>query len=111
MTLKMSKSLWGTKELPIVRHVIKAGQGCTTDPAKVECVLDMETPGTILLLKSFLCVAGYLSKCVSDYAELVLSLREMDDSRLVFSISFWNPTREILVIPLEGCEAPLQISF
>ena len=32
----------------------------------------------------------------------------------VFSISFWdprNPTREILVIPLDGDEAPLQISF
>ena len=27
MTLKMSKSLWATKELPIVGHVIKSGQG------------------------------------------------------------------------------------
>ena len=25
MTLKMSKSLWGTKELPIVGHVTRAG--------------------------------------------------------------------------------------
>ena len=58
MTIKMSKSLWGTKELPIVGHVIKAGQGCTADPAKVECLLDMEAPGTILLLKSFLGAAG-----------------------------------------------------
>ena len=81
MTLKMSKSLWGTKELPIVGHVIKAGQGCTADPAKVECLLDMEAPGTILLLKSFLGAAGYLSKYISDYAELVLPLREMDDGR------------------------------
>ena len=31
MTLKMSKSLWGTKEFPIVGHVIKAGQGYTLD--------------------------------------------------------------------------------
>ena len=32
----------------------------------------------------------------------------------VFSVSFWNPrnpTRETLVIPLEGYEAPLQVSF
>jgi hypothetical protein len=35
-------------------------------------------------------------------------------SSAVFSVSFWkprNPTRETLVIPLEGYEAPLQISF
>ena len=67
--------------MPIVRHVIKAGQGCTTHPAKVECLLDMEASGTILLLKSFLGAAGYLPKYISDYVELVLPLREMDDGR------------------------------
>ena len=95
MTLKMSKSLWGTKELPIVGHVIKAGQGCTADPAKVECLLDMEAPGTILLLKSFLGAAGYLSKYISDYAELVLPLREMDDGRPKYTdiSSEWSARR------------------
>ena len=61
--------------------MIKAGQGCTADPAKVECLLDMEAPGTILLVQSFLGAAGYLSKYISDYVELVLPLREMDDGR------------------------------
>ena len=35
-------------------------------------------------------------------------------SKLVFSVSFWNPrnpTRQTPVIPLEGYEAPLQVSF
>ena len=41
MTLKMSKSLWGTKKLPTVGHVIKAGQSGTADPAKVEFLLDI----------------------------------------------------------------------
>ena len=50
----MSKSLWGTKELHVFGHVIKAGQGCTANPAKVEYLLDMKAPGTILLPKSFL---------------------------------------------------------
>ena len=45
----------------------------------------MEAPGTILLLKSFLGSAGYLSKYTSDYAELVLPLREMDDGRLKYT--------------------------
>ena len=81
MTLKMSKSLWATKELPIVGHVIKSGQGCVPDPSKVECMLDMAPPCTILLLKSLLGAAGYLSKYIPDYAALVLPLREMDDDR------------------------------
>jgi hypothetical protein len=81
MTLKMSQSLWGTKELPIVGHVLKAGEGCVADPAKVECLLDMAPPCTIMLLKSFLGAAGYLSKYIPEYAGLVLPLREMDDDR------------------------------
>ena len=41
LTMKMSKSLWGTKKLPILGHVIKAGEGCIPDPEKVEAMLDM----------------------------------------------------------------------
>jgi hypothetical protein len=95
MTLKISKSLWGTKELPIVGHVIRAGQGCTTDPAKVERLLVMEAPGTILLLKPFLGAAGYLSKYIPDYAELVLPLRETDDGRPEYTdiSSEWSARR------------------
>ena len=77
----MSKSLWATKELPIVGHVIKSGQGCVPDPAKVECMLDMDPPCTILLLESLLGAAGYLSKCIPDYAALVLPLRGMGGDR------------------------------
>ena len=50
------------------------------------------------------------------YDKIPTSLKpcRIDGLRAVFSVSFWkprNPTRETLVIPLEGCEAPLQISF
>jgi hypothetical protein len=41
----------------------------------------MEAPRTILLLESFLGAADYLSKYISEYAELLLALREMDDGR------------------------------
>ena len=58
-------------------------------------MLDMVAPGTILLLKSFLGAAGYLSKYISDYAELVLPLREMDGGRPKYAdiLSEWTARR------------------
>ena len=81
LTMEMSKSLWGTKKLPILGHVIKAGEGCILDPEKVEAMLDMAPPESITVLKSLLGAAGYLSKYVPVYAQLVSPLREMDDDR------------------------------
>jgi hypothetical protein len=81
LTMKMSKSLWGTKKLPILGHVIKAGEGCVPDLEKVEAMLDMAPPETITILKSLLGAAGYSSKYVPEYAQLVNPLREMDDGR------------------------------
>ena len=81
LTMKMPKSLWGTKKLPILGHVIKAGEGCIPDPEKVEAMLDMAPPDSITLLKSLLGAAGYLSKYIPEYASIVSPLREMDDGR------------------------------
>ena len=70
-----------TKKLHILGHVIKAGEGCVPDPEKVEAMLDMAPPESITVLKSLLGAAGYLSKYVPEYAQLVNPLREMDDGR------------------------------
>ena len=81
LTMKMSKSLWGTKKLPILGRVIKAEEGCVPDPEKVEAMLDMAPLESIIVLKTLLDVAGYLSKYVPEYAQLVSPLCEMDDGR------------------------------
>ena len=81
LTIKMSKSRWGTKKLLILGHVIKAWEGCIPDLEKVEAMLDMASPWTITVLKSLLGAAGYLSKYVPEYAQLVTPLREMNDGR------------------------------
>ena len=95
LTMKMTKSLWGTKTLPIVGHVIKAGQGCMADPSKIEAMLDLAPPSTIQLLKSLLGAAGYLSKYIESYAAIVLPLREMDDDRPGYTNidEEWSPRR------------------
>ena len=106
LTMKMQKSMWGTKELPILGHVIKAGAGCTPDPEKVEVMLDMAPPGSITLLKSLLGAAGYLSKYIPEYASIVPPLREMDDGRPSYTdiSQEWHDNR---LRALEGVKAAL----
>ena len=55
----------------------------------------MAAPGTILLSKSFLGVAGHLSTYISDYAELVLPLRETggDSAKYTGISGEWTPRR------------------
>jgi hypothetical protein len=50
VTMKMSKSLWDTKRLPILGHIITAGLGCSADPEKVQAVLELAPPSTIQML-------------------------------------------------------------
>jgi hypothetical protein len=81
MTMKMSKSLWGTKRLAILGHIITAGLGCSADPEKVQAVLELAPPSIIQELKSLLGAVGYLSKYIPEFAGIVKPLREMDDDR------------------------------
>ena len=70
LTMKVSKSLWGTKKLLILGHVINAEEGSVH-----EAMLDMAPHESIMVLRSLLGAAGYLSKYVPEYAHLVDRLR------------------------------------
>ena len=95
MTMKMSKSLWGTKRLHILGHIITAGLGCSADPVKVQAVLELTPLSTIQELKSLLGTAGYLSKFIPESAGIVKPLREMDDDRhkLTDTTGEWTDSR------------------
>ena len=75
--MKMSKSLWGTKRLPILGHIITAGLGCSPDPEGVQAVLELAPPSTIQELESLLGATGYLSKYIPEFIAIVKSLREI----------------------------------
>ena len=77
MTMKMSKSLWGTKRLPILGHIITAGLGCSADPEGVQVVLELAPPSTIQELEALLGATGYLSKYIPEFIAIVKSLREI----------------------------------
>ena len=81
MTMKMSKSLWGTKRLHILGHIITTGLGCSADPKKVQAILELVPSSTIQELKSLLGAAGYLSKYIPEFAGIVKPSRETDNDR------------------------------
>ena len=77
LTMKMPKSLWGTKKLLIHR----VSEDRVPDLEKVDAMLDMAPPESIAMLKPLLGAAGCLYKYVPEHAQLVSPLHEMDDGR------------------------------
>jgi hypothetical protein len=78
LTLKISKGIWATKELPVLGHVVKAGVGLLPDPEKVKALSTMAPPDTIAVLKSLLGAAGFIQKFLPEFAHNAKILREME---------------------------------
>ena len=72
-----SKCTWGTHPVPILGHVVTAGEGIKPDPSKVEAITKLGTPRTVAMLKNWLGMTGYLENIVPHYATLVAPLRKI----------------------------------
>ena len=83
LTLKISKGIWATKELPILGHVVKAGVGLMPDPEKVKALTTMAPPDTVAVLKSLLGASGFLTKFLPEYSHHAKVLREMENIQIV----------------------------
>jgi transposase InsO family protein len=98
MSLKPSKCIWGTEELPILGHKVVAGKGIMPDPDKVAAVIKMSKPQTSDMLRKFLGMTGYLSKFIPHYAEYAEPLRAITNrhpQKKIASIEYdWNEEAE-----------------
>jgi hypothetical protein len=50
-------------------HII-SGQGVTTDPAKIQDIVQWKTPNTMKKLKGFLGLIGYYRRFIQGYATI-----------------------------------------
>lgn len=61
--------------VPLLGHVVVAGEGIKAYPGKVTAIVAMERPATSEMLKKFLGMTGYLQKFIPSYAEYTEPLR------------------------------------
>lgn len=78
VTIKLSKSLWGTDELIMVGYKYVAGQGITTAEDKITALMAMEPPRTVGEIKTFLGKTGYYRRFVRNYAALTRPMKQLE---------------------------------
>ena len=54
ISLKASKSVWGTTKLPVLGHEVRAKEGITADPDKVKAILQTKKPDLSTEMRSFI---------------------------------------------------------
>ena len=75
ISLKAAKCVWGTDKLPLLGHVVKAKQGISPDPDKVQALLQTKKPMLSNELRSFIGQAEYQRKFIPCLQEYLAPLR------------------------------------
>ena len=78
VTIKLSKSMFGTTELVLVGYKFVAGKGIATAEDKIEALMAMEAPRTVGEIKTFIGKTGYYRRFVRDYSGIIHPIRQLE---------------------------------
>ena len=106
---KRSKCCFGVSQVEYLGHFISR-EGVSTDPKKVEAVLNWPIPRTVKQLRGFLGLTGYYRRFVKDYGKLAQPLTRLcktsgglewsEEADKAFNQLKWAMTKApVLVIP------------
>ena len=84
--VKRTKCCFGFKQAEYLGHLISK-EGVTTDPKKVEAVVQWPTPMSIKQLRGFLGLAGYYRRFVKDFGKIASPLTALLKNERGFQ---WN---------------------
>ncbi|XP_057494185.1 uncharacterized protein LOC130779535 [Actinidia eriantha] len=91
---KYSKCEFWLPEVKFLGHVV-SGDGVAVDSSKIEAVMDWQAPKNVFEVRSFLGLAGYYRRFVSDFSRLALPMTRLTRKGIKFA---WD----------EACERAFQ---
>lgn len=89
--IKFSKCKCAQRSIAYLGHVI-SGKGITTDPAKVQAVMDWPQPKTIKDVRGFLGLAGYYQKFIKHFGVIVQPLTALLKKGVAF---LWTDSQQM----------------
>jgi hypothetical protein len=84
---KFSKCEFWLEEVPFLGHVISA-EGIAVDPSKVQEVLEWKFPRSVTQIRSFLRLAGYYRRFISNFSKIVKPMTKLLEKEAKFK---WSP--------------------
>jgi hypothetical protein len=83
---KFSKSAFWLKEVPFLGHIISI-EGIVVDPSKVYEVLDWKSPRSVTQIYSFLGLAGYYHRFISNFSKIAKPMTKLLEKEAKFKWS------------------------
>ncbi|KAI3712434.1 hypothetical protein L1987_70990 [Smallanthus sonchifolius] len=102
---KFSKCEFWLKEVQFLGHIVN-DKGIHVDPAKIETVKNWNTPKTPTEVRSFLGLAGYYRRFISNFYKIVVPLTALTHKGKTYE---WGPKQEEAFQTLKQklCNAPI----
>ncbi|KAI3725001.1 hypothetical protein L1987_64772 [Smallanthus sonchifolius] len=102
---KFSKCEFWLKEVQFLGHIVNE-KGIHVDPAKIEAVKNWSTPKTPTEVRSFLGLAGYYRRFISNFSKIVVPLTALTHKGKHYE---WGPKQEeaFQLLKQKLCNAPI----
>ena len=84
---KLSKCQFSVKKTEFLRYIIEPG-GITTDPRKVQAIVEWDVPRNVKDVQSFLGFANFYRRFIKEYSKIAEPLTRLTHKDKKFS---WNP--------------------
>jgi hypothetical protein len=84
---KFSKCAFWLEEIQFLGHVLSA-KGIAADPSKVKDIMEWKSPTMVHQVRSFLALAGYYHRFISDFSKIVKPITELLKNDVKFD---WSP--------------------
>ncbi|GKA25894.1 putative reverse transcriptase domain-containing protein [Tanacetum coccineum] len=104
---KFAKCEFWLQEIQFLGHVVNS-EGIKVDSAKIEAVMNWQTPKDVGEIRSFLGLAGYYRRFIQDFSKIAPSLTKLTKKNAPF---VWGEEQEEAFVTLQRklCETPILV--